>query len=143
LLRLGKKKDKDADKKYQPDLKDPPFALQYDAIREKSPKAGARIVKLSAEMRLGRLLAVGWSICVVINMYFLISNFSLDRLWLEIALIVGIMAASSFRNQIAELQRKSVQDHWLILQCDQWLMSTRPSSATSEGSEREASVRSE
>ena len=113
--------------------------MQYDALREKSPKAGARIVKLSAEMRLGRLLAVGWSICMVINMYFLISNFSLDRLWLEIALIVGIVAASSFRNQIAEMQRKSVKDHWLILHCDQWLMSTRPSSATSEGSGAQSS----
>lgn len=134
LLRLGKKKSKDTGKEYQPDLKNPPFALKYDAIREKSPRAGARIVKLSAEMTLGRLLAVGWSICAAVNVYFLIASFSLARLWLEVAFIVGIVAASSFRNQIADLQTKSVKDHWLILHCDRWLRSAQPSPAVSEGS---------
>jgi MFS family permease len=134
LFRSGKKKNQDADKEYRPDPENPPFSLQYNAIREKSPKAGARIVKLSAETTLGRVLAVGWSFCAIINVYFLIAGFSLARLWLEVAFIVGIVAASSFRNHIADLQTKSVKDHWLILHCDQWLRSTQPSSAASEGS---------
>ena len=134
LFRPSKKKSRDADKEYQPNLANPPFALQYDAIREKSPQAGARIVKLSAEMSLGQVLAVGWSICAVISVYFLITSFSLDRLWLGVVFIVGILASLAFRNQIADLQRKSVKDHWLILHCDQWLRSTQPNSATPESS---------
>ena len=128
LFRSGK------DKKYQPDLEKPSFSLKYDAIRERSPKAGARIVKLSAEMSLGRVLAVGWSLCAVINAYFMIASFSMARHWLEVAFIVGIVAASSFRGHIADLQKRSVKDHWLILHSDQWLRSTQPDSATSESS---------
>ena len=134
LLRLGKKKSKDTGKEYQPDLENPPFALRYDTIRAKSPRAGALIVKLSAEMTLGRLLAVGWSICAAINVYLLMRHYLPDRLWLEGALVVGIVAALSFRSHIADLQKISVKDHWLILHCDQWLRSTQPSSAASEGS---------
>ena len=133
LFRLGKKKGKDAGREYQPDPDAPPFALKYDAIREKSPRAGARIVKLSAEMSLARLLTLGWSICAAINAYLLIRHFVLDRLWLEVAFVVGIVAAISFRNQIADLQKISIEDHWLILHCDQWLRSAQSSSPVSEG----------
>lgn len=115
------------------------FRRRYDIIRHKLPVAGARIVKQSAEMRLGGLLAVGWSICAVINAYFLISDFSLDRLWLEVALIVGIVAASSFRDHIAELQKTRVDNHWLILFLDPWLTSISLSLATSESPETQAS----
>lgn len=115
------------------------FRLKYDIVRHKLPVAGARIVKQSAERRLGGLLAVGWSICAVINAYFLISDFSLDRVWLEVALIVGIVAASLFRDHIAELQKSRVDNHWFILYLDQQLAFPLFSSATSEGSEAQPS----
>ena len=132
LRRLAKKKEKEEVKKLL-------FRLKYDIVRHKLPRAGARIVKQSAEMRLGGLLAVGWSICAIINAYFLISDFSLDRLWLEVALIVGIMAASSFRDHIAELQEARVDNHWLILFLDPWLTSISLSLAASESSEAQRS----
>ena len=131
LLRLAQKKEDEKENVI--------FTLPYDMIREKMPRTGARIVKLSAEMRLGGSLAVGWSICAAINTYFLISDFSLDRLWLEVALIVGIVAASSFRNHIAEQRRTRVDNHWLILYLDQQLTFPLFSSATSEGSEAQPS----
>jgi len=124
LLRLAQKKEDEKENVI--------FTLPYDMIREKMPRTGARLVKLSAEMRLGGSLAVGWSICAAINTYFLISDFSLDRLWLEVALIVGIVAASSFRNHIAEQRRTRIDNHWRILHLDQRLTSQSLSLATSE-----------
>ncbi len=132
LRRLAKKKEKEEEKKLL-------FRLKYDIVRHKLPRAGARIVKQSAERRLGGLLAVGWSICAATNAYFLISDFSLDRLWLEVALIVGVVAASSFHNHIAELQKTRVDNHWLILFLDQQLTSTSLSLATSESSKTQPS----
>ena len=134
LFPSGKKKNQEADKEYQPDLEHPSLSLKYDTIRERSPKAGARIVKLSAEMSLGQVLAAGWSICAIINVCFLIASFSLARLWLEVAFVVGIVAAFSFRNHIVDQQKKSMKNHWLILHCYQWIKSTRPSPAASKGS---------
>jgi len=115
------------------------FRRKYDIVRHKLPRAGARIVKQSAEMRLGGLLAVGWSICSIINACFLISDFSPDRLWLEVALIGGIVAASFFRNHIAELRKARVDNHWLILFLDPWLTSISLSLATSKSPETRAS----
>jgi hypothetical protein len=132
LPRLHKKKKEKEEEKLL-------FRRKYDIIRHKLPGAGARIVKQSAEMRLGGLLAVGWSICAVINAYFLISDFSLDRLWLEVALIAGIVAAFSFRDHIAELQKTRVDNHWLILFLDPWLTSISLSLATSKSPETQPS----
>lgn len=111
-------------KGYKPDLKDPSVSLQYDAVRLESPKAGARNTKLSAEMSQAEVLIVGWFISAAINLYFLIAAFSLERLWLEMILVVGIVGAFSFRKHIYGQQRLSLSNHWLILQCDQLPTST-------------------
>jgi hypothetical protein len=106
-------------KGYKLDLGNPSIPLQYDMVRIKSPEAGARLVKLGAERHQAAVLATGWLISAAINLYFLIADFFLDRLWLEIALILSIAGALSTRRHIHENQMLGLIDHWFILRCDQ------------------------
>jgi hypothetical protein len=109
---------------YKSDLENPSVPLQYDMVRIKSPEAGARLVKLGAESHQARVLITGWLISAAINLYFLVAAFSLERLWLEVTLIVGIVGAFSSRKHISENQRLGLIDHWFILQCDRLPSST-------------------
>jgi hypothetical protein len=100
---------------YKPDPDNPSDSLRFDMVRVKSSKAGARNTKLSAEMSQARVLIVGWAACAAINLYFLVTAFSLERLWLEIALAISVAGAVSFRRHIHGLLQLSLANHWLIL----------------------------
>jgi hypothetical protein len=105
--------------KKERDPKQPSPALMYDAIRVKSPEAGARLVKLSAERHLAQVLITGWSIAGALNLYLLIRASSMERVLLEIAFAVGIIGAYSFMRRIEKAYNTNLKNHWLILQCDQ------------------------
>jgi hypothetical protein len=122
------------DERYEPNLENPSESLKYDAIRVKSPKAGAQHTKLSAEINQAGVLVVGWAISAAINLYPLIIGFSPDRFWLEIALVISIAGAYSFRKRICQSQRISLINHWLILQCAQLPTFMEDTTATSESS---------
>jgi len=111
-------------KGYRPDPGNPSIPLQYDMVRIKSPEAGARLVKLGAERHQATVLVTGWLISATINLYFSIAAFSPERLWLEIALVVGIVDALSTRKHVHESQMFGLIDHWFILQCDRLPAST-------------------
>jgi hypothetical protein len=113
IRRLGKKPEQVQDNPY------PSQGLMLDAIRLKSPESGARLIKLRAEHRLARSLILGWGLAAVWDLVLLIQRFSVERLWLLIALIAGVVAAWASKRYIAEIYALSLGHHWRILQFDQ------------------------
>jgi len=114
IRRLGRKPEQ-----AQADDPGPSHALMFDAIRLKSPESGARLTKLRAERRLAQILILGWSLAAVWNLVLLLGRFSVDRLWLQVALIVGVLAAWAFGRHMSDIYDTSLRHHWQILQFDQ------------------------
>ena len=97
----------------------------YDAIRLKSPPSGARLTKLRAERRLTQHLILGWGLAAIWNLVLLIGRFSADRLWLQLALVVGVLAAWAFRRYMSAIYALSLEHHWQILEMEResWFVS--------------------
>lgn len=100
------------------DPKQPSRSFMYDAIRLKSPDAGARLVKLRAEIHLSQVLLAGWIILAVVNLYLIIRDMSAERAFLEGVLILSILGAYSFMRYIESRFITNLENHWRILCCD-------------------------
>jgi hypothetical protein len=75
------------EKPSQPNLQTPSPRLKFDIVNQKYPKAGAWLTKLYAETNATQMLIVGWVLSATINTYYLVTTFSVERLWLEVGLI--------------------------------------------------------
>ena len=93
----------------------PSFALKFEIVNQKLPKSGAWFTKLHAEMNLARVLAMGWIIAAAINAYWLVTDFSSPRLWLEVALAIGIAGALAEGSSIKNTRSESLNSLWLLL----------------------------
>jgi len=104
------------EKPCQPDLQAPSTSLKFDVVNQKLPKAGAWLTKLYAETNATQVLIVGWVVSAAINIYFLVTGFSVERLWLEIGLIAGTIGAVVARNSITTTREGSLENLWVLLQ---------------------------
>jgi hypothetical protein len=103
-------------KPYQPDLRAPSASLKFDIVNQELPKAGAWLIKLYAETNTTQVLIIGWVISAVINIYFLVTVFSIERLWLEIGLIASTIGAVAVRSSITTTREDSLKNLWIFLQ---------------------------
>lgn len=103
---------------YTLNLKDPSEEFKYDAVNQKSPKAGAWFTKINAERNQAEVLIAGWLITAAINLYFLIAAFSLERIWFEVILLALIAGACKFHNSIRTTYEIRLDNLWLLLECD-------------------------
>jgi hypothetical protein len=101
---------------YEPNLEHPERSLKIDIVNQKLPKAGAWFTKVDAEMYLTKVLITGWFIGLVINLYMLVTEFSLERLWVEVALIVVIIGAVSAWCSISRTSEKRLMNLLVLLQ---------------------------
>ncbi len=104
------------EKPRQPDLQAPSTSLKFDVVNQELPKAGAWLTKLYAETNTTQVLITGWVVSAAINIYFLVTAFSVERLWLEIGLIAGTMGAVAARNSITTTREDSLENLWVLLQ---------------------------
>jgi hypothetical protein len=100
----------------KPDLQEPSTSLKFDVVNQKLPKAGAWLTKLYAETNATRVLIIGWVVSAAINIYFLVTAFSVERLWLEVGLIAGTIGAVAVRNSITTVSEDSLENLWVLLQ---------------------------
>lgn len=102
-------------KPYQPDLQAPSTSLKFDMLNQELPKAGAWLTKLYAETNTTQVLMIGWVVSATINIYFLLTDFSFERLWLELGLIAGTIGVAACRDSIMTTREKSLENLWLLL----------------------------
>lgn len=107
----------------KPSLEAPSTSLKFDVVNQKLPKAGAWFTKLYAETNLAQVLIIGWSISAAINFYFLITDFSSERLWFEVILIAATVGAVAVRDSISTTHEDSLDNLWLFLHSDQFTTS--------------------
>jgi hypothetical protein len=101
---------------YQPDLRAPSTSLKFDIVNQELPKAGAWLIKLYAETNTTQVLIIGWVVSAAINVYFLMTAFSIERLWLEIGLVASTIGAVAVRNSITATREDSLENLWIFLQ---------------------------
>lgn len=104
------------EKPCQPDLQAPSTSLKFDVVNQKLPKAGAWLTKLYAETNATQVLITGWVVSAAINIYCLVTAFSVERLWLEVGLIAGTIGAVAVRNSITTTREDSLENLWVLLQ---------------------------
>ena len=100
----------------QPDFQAPSNSLKFDVVNLKLPKAGSWLTKLYAETNATQVLIIGWVVSAAINVYCLVTAFSVERQWLEVGLIAGIIGAAAVRNSITTARENSLENLWAILQ---------------------------
>jgi hypothetical protein len=98
------------------DPKAPSSSLKFDVVNQELPKAGAWLTKLYAETNTTQVLIIGWMVSAAINIYFLVTAFSVERLWLEIGLAAGTIGAVAVRNSISTTRDVSLENLWVLLQ---------------------------
>ena len=94
----------------------PGIPVIYDTIRLIEPAAGARLVKLRAELQLCRTLILGWSIVLVAIVLDLAFRASGEVLIVGIWVLPLIVAATI--GEYKNLQMRtcwSIYNHWLVL----------------------------
>ncbi|MBU0510991.1 MAG: hypothetical protein KJ638_04725 [Chloroflexi bacterium] len=104
------------EKPCQPDLQAPSTSLKFEVVNQKLPKAGAWLTKLYAETNAAQVLIIGWVVSAAINIYCLVTAFSVERLWLEVGLIAGTIGAVAVRNSITTTRKESLENLWVLLQ---------------------------
>jgi hypothetical protein len=104
------------EKRHQPDFQTPSTSLKFDVVNQELPKAGAWLTKLYAETNTTQVLIIGWVVNAAINIYFLVTAFSIERLWLEIGFIAGTIGAVAVRNSITTTRDDSLENLWVLLQ---------------------------
>jgi hypothetical protein len=85
-------------------------------VNQELPKAGAWLIKLYAETNTTQVLIIGWVVSAAINVYFLVTAFSIERLWLEIGLIASTIGAVAVRSSITTTREDSLKNLWIFLQ---------------------------
>ncbi len=100
----------------QPDLHAPSDSLKFAVVNLKLPKAGAWLTKLYAETNATQVLIIGWVVSAALNIRCLTTAFSVERLWLEVGLIAGIIGAAMVRNSITVTRADSMENLWVLLQ---------------------------
>ncbi len=103
------------EKPCQPDLRAPSTSLKFEAVNQTFPKAGAWLTKLYAEGNATQVLIIGWAVSATINIYYLVTTFSAERLWLEVGLIAGIIGVLAARKSIATARDGSLENLWVLL----------------------------
>ena len=98
----------------QPDFQAPSNSLKFAVVNLKLPKAGAWLTKLYAETNATQVLIIGWVVSAAINIYCLVIAFSVERLWLEVGLIAGIIGAATVRNSITTTREDSLENLWVL-----------------------------
>jgi hypothetical protein len=104
------------EKPCQPDLQVPSTSLKFEVVNQELPKAGAWLTKLYAEANATQVLIIGWVVSAVINIYCLVTSFSVERLWLEVGLIAGTIGVVAVRNSINATREDSLENLWVLLQ---------------------------
>jgi hypothetical protein len=104
------------EKPCQPDLQVPSTSLKFEVVNQELPKAGAWLTKLYAEANATQVLIIGWVVSAVINIYCLVTSFSVERLWLEVGLIAGTIGVVAVRNSINTTREDSLENLWVLLQ---------------------------
>jgi len=104
------------DKRRQPNLQAPSASLKFDVVSQELPKAGAWLTKLYAETNTTQVLIIGWVVSAAVNTYFLVTAFSVERLWLEIGLITGTIGVVAVRDSITTTREDSLENLWVFLQ---------------------------
>jgi hypothetical protein len=103
------------EKPCQPDLQAPSTSLKFDVVNQELPKAGAWLTKLYAEANATEVLIIGWVVSATVNIYYLVTTFSVERLWLEVGLIVGTIGVVAARNSIVTTREDSLENLWVLL----------------------------
>jgi hypothetical protein len=117
----------------QPDLDARGTSLKFDCVNQKLPKAGAWLTKLYAETNAAQVLIVGWVIGAAINIYYLVTAFSVERTWLEVGLIAGTIGAAAVRNSVAATRENSLENLWGLLQ--EWTFTEQTENTSGEESD--------
>jgi hypothetical protein len=93
----------------------PRIIIMYDAIRLREANSGARLVKLRAEMRMCRILGIGWFILALANPANFIFGKCNITLAVEVALLVAVAAILRIRGHLLGEYFRSVYNHWILL----------------------------
>lgn len=96
------------------------FALRYDFIKQKDPPAGSRITKLKAEMHMTELLALGFSIALIINLVkagFAVIN---SRGLFALVLLVAIAGSIGALRHFLDRQNCAVKNYSNLLGYEEW-----------------------
>ena len=100
----------------QTDLRSPSKSFKFDVVNQKLPKAGAWLTKLYAETNATKVLIIGWMGSAAVNIYFLVTDLHVERVWLEAGLIAGTIAVVAVRRSITRTHEQSLENLWVILQ---------------------------
>ncbi len=103
------------EKRCQPDLQAPSTSLKFEEVNQKFPKEGAWLTKLYAEGHATQALIIGWAVSATINIYYLVTTFSAERLWLEVVLIAGIIGVVAAGKSIATTRDDRLENLWVLL----------------------------
>lgn len=99
-------------------------SLRFDFVNQRLPKAGAWLTKLYAETTLTQVLIIGWLASLAINLHFLVIRRwdpfptvgLVERVWLCVGLLVGIIGAAVARSCIARTRDRTRDNLWDLLQ---------------------------
>lgn len=93
-----------------------PCSIKLETVNQRLPEAGTWLTKLYAETNATRVLIIGWTISAAINLYFLVTAFPIERLWLEVGLIAGTIGAAAVRYSIDKTREERLGSLWRLLQ---------------------------
>jgi hypothetical protein len=99
----------------QSDLKEPSTSMKFDEVNQKLPKAGAWLTKLYAEENMTQVLIIGWVISAIINICYMVTPFSMERMWLEAGLIASAVGAVMVRRSVVATREDSLNNLWALL----------------------------
>lgn len=96
------------------------FSLKYDYIKWKDKDAGGRIAKLNAEIHMASNLALGFFLCLVVNVWRMVDPLSGSRKILTVSLLIAILGSVSARYHFQGRLKLAVENHADILGYKEW-----------------------
>jgi hypothetical protein len=91
----------------------PEIFVMHDHIRDFAPSEASRLLKLRAEKRIFQILALAGIILVCINTWFSQNNWDLDRIVMEIVLILTVFISWKRLEKMEEFYNNGVINYWL------------------------------